>query len=292
MNDRSDPDVSVVAVLGLGEAGSRYAADLLAAGCAVVGYDPVARPGLPGLRQVDGPAGAVRAAQVVLSLNAAHVAQRVAADAAPGLRPGTVYADLNTSAPEVKRRVAATVEPTGAAFVDVAVLAPVPRSGLRTPVAVAGPGRERLADFLASFGVQVEDAGPEPGAAAGRKLLRSVFMKGVAAVLLESLEIAALAGQEDWVREQIVGEFTAADRAFVDRLVDGTPQHARRRLDEMRAAAAYAADLGAHHDVTSATIAGLERLVARSRRPDPNDADPNDADPNDANDAEREEQRP
>jgi 3-hydroxyisobutyrate dehydrogenase-like beta-hydroxyacid dehydrogenase len=287
-------DDVVVAVLGLGEAGSRYAADLLAAGAAVVGYDPVARPGLPGLRQVDRPAGAVRAAHVVLSLNAAHVAERVASDAAPGLRPGTVFADLNTSAPEVKRRVAATVEPAGAAFVDVAVLAPVPRRGLRTPVAVAGPGRERLADFLASFGAPVEDAGPEPGAAAGRKLLRSVFMKGLAAVLLESLEIAGLAGQEDWVREQIVGEFTAADRAFVDRLVEGTPVHARRRLDEMRAAAAYAADLGARHDMTRATIAGLARLVASSKAPDTKAPDTPDAEPGGAHptDAEREEQRP
>jgi 3-hydroxyisobutyrate dehydrogenase-like beta-hydroxyacid dehydrogenase len=254
----------VVAVLGLGEAGARYAADLLAAGVTVVGHDPVARPGIPGLRQVDGPVAAVRDAAYVLSLNSASVAAAVAADAAPGLRPGAVFADLNTGAPEVKRRVAETVEPAGAAFVDVAVLAPVPRRGLRTPVALAGSGRAELTRFLAAFDVPVEDAGPRPGAAAARKLLRSVFMKGIAAVLLEGLEMAALAGpgQEEWLREQIVGELTAADRAFVDRLVEGTPRHARRRLAEMRAVADYSADLGAGHDVTSATIARLERLAA------------------------------
>jgi 3-hydroxyisobutyrate dehydrogenase-like beta-hydroxyacid dehydrogenase len=255
-----------VAVLGLGEAGARYAADLLAAGVSVVGHDPVARPDIPGLRQVDGPVPAVRDAAYVLSLNSASVAPAVAAAAAPGLRPGAVFADLNTGAPEVKRQVAATIEPTGAWFVDVAVLAPVPRRGLRTPVALAGPGRDRFTRFLASFDVPVEDAGPRPGAAAARKLLRSVFMKGLAAVLLESLEIAALAGQEEWLRDQIVGELTAADRAFADRLVEGTPPHAKRRLAEMRAAADYAADLGADHDVTRATIARLERLA---RRPPP-----------------------
>ncbi|HEU5159989.1 MAG TPA: DUF1932 domain-containing protein [Streptosporangiaceae bacterium] len=253
----------VVAVLGLGEAGSRYAADLLAAGVPVVGHDPVARPEIPGLRQVDGPVPAVREAAYVLSLNSASVAAAVAADAAPGLRAGVVYADLNTAAPEVKRRVAETVEPTGASFVDVAVLAPVPRHGLRTPVALAGSGRAGLTRFLAAFDVPVEDAGPRPGAAAARKLLRSVFMKGIAAVLLESLEIGALAGDEEWLREQIVAELTAADRAFVDRLVEGTPRHATRRLAEMRAVADYAADLGAGHEVTRATIARLERLVAR-----------------------------
>jgi 3-hydroxyisobutyrate dehydrogenase-like beta-hydroxyacid dehydrogenase len=269
----------VVAVLGLGEAGARYAADLLAAGVTVVGHDPVARPEIPGLRQVDGPVAAVRDAAYVLSLNSASVAAAVAAAAAPGLRPGAVFADLNTGAPEVKRRVAETVEPTGAEFVDVAVLAPVPRRGLRTPVALAGSGRADFTLFRAAFDVPVEDAGPSPGAAAARKLLRSVFMKGIAAVVLESLEIGALAGQEDWLREQIVTELTAADRAFVDRLVDGTPRHAGRRLAEMRAVADYAAGLGAGHDITRATIARLERLAA-----DPPAADPPAADKTDGGD--------
>ncbi|HEY7489263.1 MAG TPA: DUF1932 domain-containing protein [Streptosporangiaceae bacterium] len=251
----------VVAVLGLGEAGSRYAADLLAAGVSVVGHDPVARPDLPGLRQAGDPAAAVRDAQYVLSLNAAHVARTVAADAAAGLRTDTVFADLNTSAPRVKADVAEVVAPTGALFVDAAVLAPVPRAGLRTPLALAGPGRDRLGRFLAPLGVPVEDAGERPGAAAARKLLRSVFMKGLAAVVMEGLEMAALTDQEEWLRGQIVGELTAADAALVDRLVDGTRRHAGRRLAEMRAAADYAADVGAAHDVTRATIARLERLV-------------------------------
>jgi len=279
----------VVAVLGLGEAGARYAADLLAAGVTVVGHDPVARPEIPGLRQADGPVAAVRDAAYVLSLNSASVAAAVAADAAPGLRPGVVFADLNTGSPEVKRRVAETVEPTGAAFVDVAVLAPVPREGLRTPLALAGSGRANFTRFLAAFGVPVEDAGPQPGAAAARKLLRSVFMKGIAAVMLESLEMGASAGQEEWVREQIVTELTAADRAFVDRLVEGTPRHARRRLAEMRAVADYAADLGADHDITRATIARLERLAADPLTADPPTADPPTADPRTAD---REEKTP
>jgi 3-hydroxyisobutyrate dehydrogenase-like beta-hydroxyacid dehydrogenase len=254
-------DEGVVAVLGLGEAGARYAADLLAAGVSVVGHDPMARPEIPGLRQAESPGLAVRDAEIVLSLNSAHVAPRVAADAAPGLRPGSVFADLNTSAPDVKRKAAAAVEPAGALFVDAAVLAPVPRRGLRTPLALAGPGRERLTRFLEPLGVPLEDAGAEPGAAAARKLLRSVFMKGIAAVVLESLEIAARAGQEEWLRDQIVAELSAADAAFVDRLVDGTRQHAKRRLTEMEAAAGYAADVGATDDITKATVARLQRLV-------------------------------
>ena len=83
-----------------------------------------------------------------------------------------------------------------------------------------------------------------PGDAATRKLLRSVFMKGLAAAVVESLSAAELAGCEPWLRAQIVSVLTGADESLVDRLVHGSKQHARRRVDEMDAAAAVVADLG------------------------------------------------
>jgi 3-hydroxyisobutyrate dehydrogenase len=260
-----------VAVLGLGEAGSRYAADLLAEGIAVAGYDPACPAPPPrlaryrALRLATSPDDAVRSAGVVLSLNAADVAERVAHDAAPGMREGSVYADLNTSSPQTKRRTGSALDGTGALFADVAVLAPVPRAGLRTPLAVSGPGRQKLAHFLEPFGVPVEDAGPDTGAAAGRKLLRSVFMKGLAAVVIESLDIAARAGLEDWTRRQIVSELTSADEALVTRLIEGTYAHAGRRLEEMRAADGFAAELGAADHVVRAVVARLEELASAER---------------------------
>jgi 3-hydroxyisobutyrate dehydrogenase-like beta-hydroxyacid dehydrogenase len=267
---------TVVAVLGLGEAGSRYAADLLAAGCAVRGYDPAGPPAppgtpvLPGLRRAASPAEAVAGADVVLSLNAAGVAEQVARESAHGLGNGAVFADLNTASPQAKRRVAEVLDGSGAFFADVAVLAPVARAGLRTPLALAGPGRGKLARFLEPLGVPVEDAGPDPGAAAERKLLRSVFMKGLAAVVLESLDVAARAGQRDWLRAQIVAEFRDAGESLVTRLVEGTHHHAARRLVEMRAAGEHAAELGAHDDVVRAVIAWLERLAGEpAQRPEP-----------------------
>ena len=56
-----------VAVLGLGEAGGRIAADLVAAGCAVRGWDPARRPA--GIANAASDREAVRGADVVLSIN-------------------------------------------------------------------------------------------------------------------------------------------------------------------------------------------------------------------------------
>jgi 3-hydroxyisobutyrate dehydrogenase-like beta-hydroxyacid dehydrogenase len=265
-----------VAVLGLGEAGSRYAADLVACGWLVTGYDPVARPAIDGLRAAPGPADAVTGADVVLSLNSAAVAVAVAMAAAPGLAADAVYADLNTTAPRRKQEVAAVIDGTAARFVDAAVLAPVPRAGLRTPLLLAGAGRERLAALLGPLGVPTSDAGPDPGAAAGAKLLRSVFMKGLAAVIGEALDAASAAGQRDWLHDQIVGELSRADAALVTRLVEGTLAHAGRRTHEMRAAVGYLAELGVSAHVSRATYARLADLAA------PDEAAPDEVAPDEA----------
>jgi 3-hydroxyisobutyrate dehydrogenase-like beta-hydroxyacid dehydrogenase len=179
----------------------------------------------------------------------------------PVLSAEQLYADLNTTSAEVKRQVAATIAPSGAAFVDVAVLAPVPGLGLRTPCLVSGPGAERFADVFGALGMPVESIGGLPGDAATRKLLRSVFMKGLAAAVIESLSAAELAGCESWLRAQIVSVLTGADASLVDRLVEGSKQHARRRIEEMDAAAAVVADLGLEPHVALAAAAVLRSLA-------------------------------
>jgi len=67
----------VVAVLGLGEAGSAIAAGLCAAGAVVRGYDPRVPAGA-GLIGCAGDADACRGAAVVLSLTCAHEAEGAA----------------------------------------------------------------------------------------------------------------------------------------------------------------------------------------------------------------------
>src|SRR3954470_23431078 len=114
-----------VAVLGLGEAGSAIAADLVAAGVTVRGYDPAVQ-GVESVEDFGSEALAARGADVVLSVNSASAAVEAARVAATELRSGQVFADLNTAAPALKREVGSIVEPTGAAFADVALLRPVP----------------------------------------------------------------------------------------------------------------------------------------------------------------------
>ncbi len=241
-----------VAVLGLGEAGGRIASDLVAAGCAVRGFDPVRQP--EGITNAESAAKAVAGAEVVLSINAAAVALEVAADVAGALAAGALYADLNTSTPELKRELSETVP---VQFVDVALVGVVPASGLATPALASGAGAERFAGLLRPLGMPVEVVGPRPGDAAALKLLRSVFMKGIAAAAIESLQAAEAAGVEQHVRTDIAA---VLGEPLLDRLLVGSRAHAARRVDEMHAAAAYVEELGVEPRVSAAAAAWLEQL--------------------------------
>jgi 3-hydroxyisobutyrate dehydrogenase-like beta-hydroxyacid dehydrogenase len=252
-----------IALLGLGEAGSEFARDLVAAGADVRGYDPVVTPLPAGVEQRADEADAVRDADLVLSMNSAHDALEALGNARPGLRPGTVWADLNTASPGVKAQLAADVADLGVPVVDVALMAPVPGLGVRTPMVASGEGAQRFADGLAGFGIDVQIQPGPAGTAISRKLLRSVFYKGLAAAVVEALEGAEAAGCADWLRENIGAELVGFDERTLDRLVNGTRKHARRRSDEMAAAAEQLQDLGVEPRIAGAARDLLVDLTQR-----------------------------
>ena len=247
----------MVAVLGLGEAGAAFGADLVAAGVAVRGWDPDESRGVDGVARAGSAVDAVSGADVVLSVNGQAAAVAAARSVAGALASEQLYADLNTTSAGVKREVATALAASGALFADVALLAPVPGRGVRTPCLVSGPGAARFAELFRPLGTPVEVLGPEPGEAATRKLLRSVFMKGIAAAAIESLAAAEAAGAEAWLREQIL---TVLDEQLLDRLLAGSRQHAVRRVDEMEAASALVAELGLEPHVARAAALVLAQL--------------------------------
>jgi 3-hydroxyisobutyrate dehydrogenase-like beta-hydroxyacid dehydrogenase len=249
----------LVAVLGLGEAGSAIAADLLAAGVTVRGYDPAVN-GSGGVTDTGSEAEAARGADLVLSVNSAKASVDAFLAGRPGLRPGALWADLNTAAPGTKRRLAELAAASGTAFADAAMMAPVPGRGLRVPMLASGDGAAPLADLLGPLGADIEVLAGPAGLAATRKLLRSVFYKGMAAAIVEALDAARAAGHEHWLREHIAAELTAADAGTVQRITEGTRKHAVRRTAEMEAAADMLAELGVRPLIAEASRALHERL--------------------------------
>jgi 3-hydroxyisobutyrate dehydrogenase-like beta-hydroxyacid dehydrogenase len=179
----------------------------------------------------------------------------------PYLGESTVYADFNTASPAVKASLAQKAAEAGIRFADVAVLAPVNRAGSKTALMTSGTGAERTAELLRPFEVPIEVIPGEAGTAASRKLLRSVFMKGLAGLVLETVAAGAAAGNESWIRDQMAAELGPDGHALVERLITGSHAHAVRRTHEIEDALDYVRQLGTPAWMTEGALAWLSSLA-------------------------------
>jgi 3-hydroxyisobutyrate dehydrogenase-like beta-hydroxyacid dehydrogenase len=249
-----------IALFGLGEAGSLIGADLVVAGAEVHGFDPAEVPTPVGVRRHSEPRAAVSAVDAVLALTAAAHATDALTQALEDIPRRALYADFSTSGRELKQQLAVMATNRDLAFADVALMAVVVGRGLRTPALVSGPGARDAVALLAPLGMPIEHAGDEAGMAATRKLLRSVMIKGMTAVLIEAMQASAAAGLAEETWTNIVGQLRSADEVFLERLVAGTGPHATRRLHEMEAAADLLVELGVEPLMTAATVESLRRI--------------------------------
>jgi len=258
------------AVLGLGEAGTLYSTGLVELGWAVSGYDPADNATPSGVVRAGSTEDAVRGADAVLSLVGGKAAAAVAESVAPFLEADAVYADMNSGDPTVKRQIAATVGTDR--FADVSVIGSVPTHRAATSVVISGAASGLAARVFTALGAPVEDIGGAPGDASARKLLRSTFMKGLGALIVESNAAGRAAGAEEWMRTQIANELAGGEGAL-DRLHDGTVKHAARRATETFAAADLVGALGlrpvmtraaaeVHAGLADAALAPTEDLLA------------------------------
>lgn len=243
-----------IGIFGLGEAGSLFAADLAAGGARVRAFDPAPVATPAGVDRRTAPAEAVEDAEIVLALVAEADMATAVSQAAGAIPPGACYADLGAGSPGRKRELAAVAERHGFSFVDVGLMAIVPGNGAATPALAAGDAAERFVAAMAPLGMRVEAIPGGPGAAAARKLLRSVVTKGLSALVLEALRGAEAAGCRDWLWDNVCHQITTADEAFLVRLVEGTRAHSRRRTDEMAASASMLAELGVDPRMTRSTV--------------------------------------
>jgi 3-hydroxyisobutyrate dehydrogenase-like beta-hydroxyacid dehydrogenase len=250
-----------VAVLGLGEAGSLLAAELARAGDEVHGHDPAPVPTPPGVRRHDRAEGAVTDCALVLAVTPGSMAGAALSEVIDALADDALYADFSTASPALKSELAAMAAGRGLPFADVALMSAIPGRGLAAPALASGSGARQFADLINARGGSVDVVGHRAGEAATRKLLRSVVMKGIAALLIESMEAAEAHGESGWAWGHLVDQLTSIDVALMERLLFDTVSHAERRLEEMTAAQEMLIGLGVPADMTAATMARLRRLV-------------------------------
>jgi 3-hydroxyisobutyrate dehydrogenase-like beta-hydroxyacid dehydrogenase len=277
--------VRTIGVLGFGEAGSAFAVALAAAGARVYSYDrrfdddrePAVGEHRPAHPEVEfcGLAELLSAADIVLSTVTTDAALEAAAACLPGLGPGQVYCDLNSTSPRVKRELDMLLAASGASFVEGAILGAIGVSGARTRILLGGGGARSLSAELNALGLDTLAYSDEIGKASAFKMLRSVFSKGLEALLVEFLMAGRRAGLEDhlWreVSELMDGE--GFDNVARNWVCSHAVAH-ERRLHEMRQVGELLDELGLESIITEATTRFFERSTrlelgaAFERRPE------------------------
>ncbi len=249
--------IAHIAFIGFGEAGAALAAGLRGEGVdAISAYDRLLDEAhtARALRQRAAQAGvvtracardAVAGAELVFSAVTPDQCRVAASEAAAGLRDGQTFIDINSTSPGEKRAAADIVTPTGAAYIDAAVMTNVPPHGHRVPMLLAGAQAATAAERLQALGMRVDPIGGEPGQAATVKMCRSVFVKGLDAILYESLQAATRAGVADRVLASLGDALPgfAWDSEPAARLARAA-YHGRRRAAEMTQAAQTLRELG------------------------------------------------
>lgn len=255
-----------VAFIGYGEVAAAFSTALVARGVEVAAYDVLLdQPG--GADRLKARAGdvkvdfrpladAVGKVTYVLSTVTTSVAQEAARRCVPYLHAGQTYVDFNATDPELKAQIERIVTPSGAAFVEGAVLGAVGVTGAKTEILLGGPHARRAERELAGeMGLNARFYSEEIGKASMFKNLRSVFSKGMEALLIEFLT----AGERAGIRADLWCEVTElfSNHPFEKTASNWVRTHATahaRRLSEMKEVARVLRQLGIEPTMTDATV--------------------------------------
>jgi len=263
-----------IAVVGFGEAGSILGEDLAAADREVCTYDilldaPATRGPIlekarrAGVQTADGLNAAIKDADLVISAVTAASSAAVAQAAGKAMRAGQIFLDINSCSPATKKANAEAVQSSGADYVEAAVMAPVPPQRLKVPMLLGGRRATDLAPVLRALGMNATFIAAEIGVASAVKMCRSVVIKGLEALAVESMLAARRFGAEREVLASLQGTFPQMgwQDKLPDYLISRVAEHGRRRAAEMREVAHTLEDVGIEPTMALATAAREDALI-------------------------------
>jgi 3-hydroxyisobutyrate dehydrogenase-like beta-hydroxyacid dehydrogenase len=268
----ADSETSI-ALIGYGEVGTIFGRALVGTGARVAAYDilvadPARSAVLAGRARSDGVRLASSAADAVTGADLVIIAvtaseTRAAAESIVGdLARGAVCLDIDSASPATKIACGERIDAAGGRYVEAAVMTSVPPYGLAVPMLLGGRHAADALPRLRALGFDASVASATLGVASATKMCRSIVIKGMESLFVESLLCARLHGVEDQVLASLVETFPGIDwdkqaSYFWSRVV----QHGKRRAEEMREAAAMVREDGFEPLMAGAT-AGRQAFVA------------------------------
>jgi 3-hydroxyisobutyrate dehydrogenase-like beta-hydroxyacid dehydrogenase len=251
----TDPNQWHVGLVGYGEVGRILAEDLRKRDVKVSAYDiklggDQARTlrkhaAAFGVALSSSHAELAMQADFIVSAVTASQAVPVANACAPAVKKGAWFLDFNSASPGAKRRAAALIDAAGGCYVEGAVMTSIPPYRLKVPLLLGGSSAKELAPLLVRLGFNAKVASEQLGVASAVKMCRSVMIKGLEAMVIESFTTARAYGVEDAVLASLAETFPGIDwekqgAYFFQRVIE----HGRRRSEEVREVAETVREIG------------------------------------------------
>jgi len=253
---KTHPEQWRIGLIGYGEVGRILAEDLRLQGLTVCAYD----------KKLDDASSAAplqaHATQhgVVLAASSAEVAAQadfivsavtasqtvlVTEACAPAILTSAFFLDFNSASPGAKQRAASLIDGAGGRYVEAAVMTSIPPYRIKVPLLLGGAWAAALSPLINALGFASRVASDQLGVASATKMCRSVMIKGLEAMVIESFTTARHYGVEDAVLASLYETFPGIDwekqaAYFFQRVIE----HGRRRSEEVREVAETVLDAG------------------------------------------------
>jgi 3-hydroxyisobutyrate dehydrogenase-like beta-hydroxyacid dehydrogenase len=249
-----------IGFIGFGEVASVLARALNEKGAEVAAYDlvpgKVTAPFLP-LAEL------LARCDWILSTVTTQAARQAAESCAPLLRPGQVYLDLNSTSPEEKVAIGRVIGRSPAGFAEGVILGAVGAEGAAVRILTGGPEGRRAAGLLSRLGLKARFFSERTGQASLFKMLRSVFSKGLEALLLEMLAAARRAGLEQELWEDVAAFMSGNPfERVAENWIRTHPGACERRYHELRQVGQTLRELGFAPLMAAAAEAFFDRSRA------------------------------
>jgi len=156
--------------------------------------------------------------------------------------------------PAVKVEASQIVEAAGGRYVEAAIMSPINPQRAASPMLFGGPHAAEFLPIARQLGFSGASVfSDRVGSASAAKMCRSVIVKGMEALLGESLLAARRYGVEDAVLESL-GSLLAKDdwHAQARYMISRSLIHGRRRAEEMREVARTIVEAGFEPRMSSA----------------------------------------
>lgn len=247
--------LETVCLIGFGEVGQTLAADLKAAGVSVITVfdtafeDPTSEPSVAVSKEsvIAFRTAEKAATEADLVISAVTAAETVSAakSVTGGIKKNALYLDMNSASPNTKQEAATVIEEAGARYVEAAVMSPIHPKRIAVPLLIGGPHMEAFLSTVKGLGFNPHIGSETIGTASATKMCRSVMIKGVEALVAESLLAARHYGVDETVLASLSNILPADDWTELARyMLSRSLEHGTRRAEEMTEVAKTVSEAG------------------------------------------------